>query len=52
MSKIKMYQFFEASTMLPKPIADATHTLTELRFIVLRLYTDYNKISESFMLYA
>lgn len=50
MSKIKSYSLYKATAQLAKPIADATHTLTEISFLVLRLRTDKDIIGESYLL--
>ncbi|MGZ3755778.1 MAG: mandelate racemase/muconate lactonizing enzyme family protein [Mucilaginibacter sp.] len=50
MSKIKSYSVYSAKAKLAKPIADATHTLTEISFIVLRLQTTNGITGESYML--
>ena len=47
---IKSYSVYTAKAELDKPIADATHTLTEISFIVLRLQTENGIIGESYML--
>lgn len=50
MAKIKSFQLFSAKAKLDKPIADATHTLTEISFIVLRIYADNGKMGEAYLL--
>ena len=50
MSKIKSYSVYSAKAKLAKPIADATHTLTEISFIVLRLQTRNGITGEAYML--
>lgn len=50
MEKIKKYSIYTAKAALDKPIADATHTLTEISFIVLRLELNNGVIGESYML--
>jgi L-alanine-DL-glutamate epimerase-like enolase superfamily enzyme len=50
MTKISNYSVYTAKAILPKPISDATHTLTEISFIVLRLQTDAGIIGESYLL--
>jgi L-alanine-DL-glutamate epimerase-like enolase superfamily enzyme len=47
---IKSYKIFTASSKLEKPISDATHTLTEISFLVLRLETTEGIIGESYLL--
>jgi L-alanine-DL-glutamate epimerase-like enolase superfamily enzyme len=47
---ITNYQLFTAKTVLQKPIADATHTLTEISFIVLRITTAGGVVGESYLL--
>lgn len=47
---IESYQVFTAKAALQKPIADATHTLTEISFIVLRLTTQGGVVGESYLL--
>ncbi len=34
---IKSYTIYSAKAKLNKPISDATHTLTEISFLVLRI---------------
>ncbi|MFT7163347.1 MAG: L-alanine-DL-glutamate epimerase-like enolase superfamily enzyme, partial [Bacteroidia bacterium] len=46
-NNVKLYR---ASTKLKKPISDATHTLTEISFIVLRLQLENGVIGESYLL--
>lgn len=50
MTKIKNYQLFSAKARLNKPIADSTHTLTEISFIVLRIQTEKDVVGESYLL--
>ncbi len=50
MTKIKDYQLFSAKAQLKKPISDATHRLTEISFIVLRIQTETGIIGESYLL--
>ncbi len=47
---ITNYQLFSAKTVLQKPIADATHTLTEISFIILRITTAGGVVGESYLL--
>lgn len=48
--KIKNYNIFKAKAALDKPIADATHQLTEISFLVLRIETASAVIGESYLL--
>ncbi|MCH5597845.1 mandelate racemase/muconate lactonizing enzyme family protein [Niabella ginsengisoli] len=50
MKKIKQYSVFTAKAALSKPIADATHTLTEISFIILRLQLENGIVGESYLL--
>lgn len=50
MERIKNYTIYTAKTALPQPIADATHTLTEISFIVLRLQLNSGITGESYLL--
>jgi len=50
MDTIKNYAVYTAKAKLEKPIADATHTLTEISFIVLRLQTNGGVVGESYLL--
>ena len=50
MTKIKDYQLFSAKAQLEKPISDATHRLTEISFIVLRIQTESGIVGESYLL--
>ncbi|MFY0626583.1 MAG: mandelate racemase/muconate lactonizing enzyme family protein [Reichenbachiella sp.] len=47
---IKDVKLFKASTELKKPISDATHTLTEISFIVMRIQLENGVIGESYLL--
>lgn len=47
---IAQYQLFTATAKLEQPIADATHTLTEISFIVLRITTSGGVVGESYLL--
>ncbi|WP_316843827.1 mandelate racemase/muconate lactonizing enzyme family protein [Pedobacter psychrodurus] len=49
-TKIKSYSLFSAKSKLKKPIADATHTLTEISFLVLRLQLENGIVGESYLL--
>jgi L-alanine-DL-glutamate epimerase-like enolase superfamily enzyme len=50
METIKSYHIYSAKAKLNKPIADATHTLTEISFIVLRIQLKNEVVGESYML--
>jgi len=50
MHSIKNYAVFTAKAKLDKPIADATHTLTEISFIILRITLKNGTIGESYLL--
>ncbi len=50
MNTIKKYSVYTAKSRLERPIADATHTLTEISFIVLRLQLESGIIGESYLL--
>jgi L-alanine-DL-glutamate epimerase-like enolase superfamily enzyme len=50
MTKIKSFQIFKAKSTLAKPISDATHTLTEISFLVLRIQTESEVVGESYLL--
>lgn len=50
MTTIKNYSIYTAKSFLDKPIADATHTLTEISFIILRLQLENGIIGESYLL--
>lgn len=50
MHKIKKYSIFSAKADLAKPIADATHKLTEISFIVVRIREESGIVGESYML--
>lgn len=47
---IKDYKVYRAVVKLDKPISDATHTLHEISFIVLRLKTESGITGESYLL--
>lgn len=49
-AKIRDYKIFKAKAKLKKPIADATHTLHEISFLVLRLQLENGIIGESYLL--
>jgi len=48
--EIKDSKIFKAKAKLKKPIADATHTLSEISFLVLRLQLENGIIGESYLL--
>jgi L-alanine-DL-glutamate epimerase-like enolase superfamily enzyme len=48
--KIKTIQFFKAVSPLSKPIADSTHTIPEIGFIVTRITTDTGIVGEAYLL--
>ncbi len=48
--KIENFELFTAKAKLNKPIADATHTLTEISFIVVRIYTKGGTMGEAYLL--
>jgi len=50
MEKIKSYKVYSAKTKLNKPISDATHTLTEISFLVLRISLANDVVGESYLL--
>lgn len=50
MTKIKEYRVFRSKATLDKPIADATHILTEISFLVLRIRTASGVIGEAYLL--
>lgn len=47
---IRDHQLFKVNARLQKPIADATHTLHEISFLVLRLRLENGIIGESYLL--
>lgn len=47
---IRDVKLYSASTKLKKPISDATHTLTEISFIILRIQLENGIIGESYLL--
>jgi L-alanine-DL-glutamate epimerase-like enolase superfamily enzyme len=49
-AKIKSFKLYKAKAKLKKPIADATHTLHEISFLVLRLQLENGVIGESYLL--
>lgn len=50
MIKITNFKIFSAKAKLTKPISDSTHTLTEISFLVLRIYTNSGIVGESYLL--
>ncbi len=50
MYKIKDFSVYSAKAKLEKPISDATHTLTEISFLVLRIEVENGIIGESYLL--
>ena len=48
--RIEKFELFTAKAPLKKPIADATHTLTEISFIVLRIHTQIKVVGEAYLL--
>ncbi|MBW4889037.1 mandelate racemase/muconate lactonizing enzyme family protein [Mucilaginibacter sp. HMF5004] len=50
MHRIKNYSVYTAKAKLNKPIADATHTLTEISFLVVRIQTEEGVVGESYLL--
>lgn len=49
-TKIKSFKLYKASSELKRPIADATHTLREISYLVLRIQLDNGVIGESYLL--
>src|SRR5687768_12843689 len=47
---IACVQMYKAAAPLRKPISDATHTLTEISFLVLRIQTRSGVTGESYLL--
>lgn len=47
---IRDYKLYKAKAKLKKPIADATHTLHEISFIILRLQLENGIIGEGYLL--
>src|SRR5437660_3827890 len=50
MLKIKEVQFFKAISQLSRPIADSTHSIPEIAFIVTRLICENGPVGESYLL--
>ncbi|MCH7408111.1 mandelate racemase/muconate lactonizing enzyme family protein [Belliella sp. DSM 111904] len=49
-NRIKDFKIFKAYANLPRSLSDATHTLDELSFIILRIYLENGIVGESYML--
>jgi len=49
-TEIRSYRLYQAKTKLKKPISDATHTLREISFLILRLQLENGVIGESYLL--
>ena len=47
---IKNYSVYSAKAKLEKPISDASHTLTEISFLVLRIEVENGIVGESYLL--
>jgi L-alanine-DL-glutamate epimerase-like enolase superfamily enzyme len=47
---IRDYNLYKAKAQLKKPISDATHTLHEISFLVLRLQLENGVVGESYLL--
>lgn len=50
MQAVKKFNVFSAKAKLAKPISDATHTLTEISFIVVRIQVEDGIVGEGYML--
>lgn len=50
MTTIKNFNLYSAKAALKKPIADSTHTLTEISFLVLRIEAQNGIVGESYLL--
>lgn len=50
MPKIKHLHFFRAVSPLSRPLADSTHQLKDISFIILKLETDTGVVGESYLL--
>ncbi|MBL7742592.1 MAG: mandelate racemase/muconate lactonizing enzyme family protein [Chitinophagaceae bacterium] len=48
--RVEKFDLFTAKAKLNKPIADATHTLTEISFIVVRIFTKSGVMGEAYLL--
>lgn len=49
-TKIKSFKIFKAIAHLEKPISDSTHKLTEISFLVIRIYLESGIVGESYLL--
>lgn len=49
-NRIKGYKLYSATAKLDKPISDATHTLHEISFLVLRIQAESGITGESYLL--
>jgi len=50
MPKIKQVQFFKAVSPISRPIADSTHTISEIAFIVTRITLDDGVTGDAYLL--
>lgn len=50
MPKIKQVQFFKAVSPISRPIADSTHTISEIAFIVTRITLDNGVTGDAYLL--
>lgn len=50
MHSIERFSVYTAKAKLPNPISDATHTLTEISFVVVRIETTEGVMGESYLL--
>lgn len=48
--RIAALQFFEAESPLSRPIADATHAIPAIRFLIVRLRLDTGEVGEGYLL--
>lgn len=48
--EIRDVKLYKASAELKKPISDATHTLTEISFLVMRIFLENGIVGESYLL--
>lgn len=48
--EIRDLKIYKASAALKKPISDATHTITEISFVVLRIQLENGVVGESYLL--
>ncbi len=49
-SKIRKIEFYRAVSPLSQPIADSTHQIPEIAFLVTRIYLDNGVVGESYLL--